>query len=42
MIKAGKFLKTLDQYTFIKQNIKKFAESMDYKQHKSLTQKINI
>ena len=40
MMKDGKFLKNLDQYAFIKQTIKKFAESIDHKQHPSLTQKI--
>ena len=40
MLKGGKFLKNLKQYPFIKKTIKKFAESMDYKQHSSLTQKI--
>ena len=33
MLKGGKFLKNLKQYPFIKKTIKKFAESMDYKQH---------
>ena len=27
-LRIGKFLKNLDQYPFIKQTIKKFAESM--------------